>query len=109
MDVCAELTDEDQMRAWTLRCNTAGFPKRPQYIVDFWYQRVKEALGRAEPCRCGGIWVCGLHQPRRRGETTHILDWYCARCHAPAGHDGLRMYTHRGACYVNEQNRSEQA
>jgi hypothetical protein len=26
MDVCCELTSEDQMRAWTLRCNTAGFP-----------------------------------------------------------------------------------
>jgi hypothetical protein len=76
MEVCAELTSEDQMRAWTLRCNRAGFPKRPHYIADFWYQRVKEALGLDQPCNCGGIWVCGLLQPRRRGETTHILDWY---------------------------------
>lgn len=65
MDVCAELTNEDQMRAWTLRCNTASFPKRPHSIADFWYQRLKEALGLDQPCRCGGIWVCGLHQPRR--------------------------------------------
>lgn len=79
-EVCAELTDEDQMRAWTLRCNRAGFPKRPHYIADFWYQRVLHALGLAEPCRCGGIWVCGLLQPRRRGEHTHMLDWWCARC-----------------------------
>ncbi|HEY0606009.1 MAG TPA: hypothetical protein VGD58_24000 [Herpetosiphonaceae bacterium] len=80
MEVCAELTDEEQMRAWTLRCNTASIPKRPHSIADFWYQRLKDALGLAQPCRCGGIWVCGLLQPRRRGETTHILDWYCADC-----------------------------
>lgn len=90
MEVCCELTSEEQMRAWTLRCNTAGFPKRPHYIADFWYQRLKDALGLAQPCRCGGISVCGLLQPRRRGERTHILDWYCARCHAPAGHDGIQ-------------------
>jgi hypothetical protein len=41
MDICHELAGEDQMRAWTLRCNTAGFPKRPHYIADFWYQRVR--------------------------------------------------------------------
>lgn len=80
MEVCHELTSEDQMRAWTLRCNRAGFPKRPHYIADFWYQRLKDALGLAEPCHCGGIWVCGLLQPRRSGETTHILDWWCADC-----------------------------
>ena len=80
MEVCAELTSEDQMRAWTLRCNRAGFPKTPAYIADFWYQRLKDALGLDKRCACGGVWVCGLHQPRRSGEHTHVLDWYCARC-----------------------------
>lgn len=50
------------------------------YIVDFWYQRLKDVLGLAQPCRCGGIWVCGLIQPRRSGEHTHILNWRCADC-----------------------------
>lgn len=72
MEVCCELTSEEQMCAWTLRYNTAGFPKRPHYIANFWYERVKEVLGLDQRYPCGGIWVCGLHQPRRRGEITHV-------------------------------------
>lgn len=63
------------MHAWTLRGNRAGFPKRPQDIADFWYQRVKEALSFDQPCPYGGIWVCELHQPCRCGGYTHILAW----------------------------------
>lgn len=88
MEICHELTGEDQMRTWTLRCTTAGFPKRPEYIAGFWYQRVKEALGLDQPCRCVGIWVCGLHQPRRQEQPTHIWDWYCAACGASAMRGG---------------------
>jgi hypothetical protein len=80
LEVCCELVSEEQMRVWTLRCNRAGFPKDPAYIADFWYQRLKEALGLDKRCACGGVWVCGLIQPRRSGEHTHILDWRCADC-----------------------------
>jgi hypothetical protein len=80
MEVCHELTNEDQMRAWTLRCNRAGFPKRPHYVANFWYERLKDALGLDQGCPCGGIWVCGLIQPRKKAEPSHILDWYCADC-----------------------------
>lgn len=74
MEVCCELTNQDQMRDWMLRCNSAGFAKRRTPLPIF--ERVKEALGLDQRCSCGGIWVCGLHLLRRCGEETHMLDWY---------------------------------
>lgn len=40
----------------------------------------KETLSLDQRCNRGGSWVCGLQQPRRRGEQTHMLDCSCAEC-----------------------------
>lgn len=74
-EVLLELIGVEQMAALSLRWNSGSVPKKLEYCADFWYQRLKEALGYAPSCPdCGDSFVTDMHQS---GDPFH---WWCAGC-----------------------------